>query len=402
MRIAFVSQEYPPETGFGGIGSQAYCKAHGLASLGHEAYVISHSHDADRHVYDQDGVRVIRIPGADRELPIATEAARWVSYSVKVAAEIAKLHADVRLDLVDFPEWGGEGYLHLINQTEWNHIPSVIQLHGPIVMFANAIGWPDVKSDFYRVALAMEGTCLRLADGVYSSSRCSAEWCERYHGLDAATIPVLHAGVDIDLFHPIEVPKNARPTIAFVGKIETNKGVEDLVEAACRLANKFPALQLQLIGRGRGNLIEQLLQKAADAGHRELIELPGFVATESLPECLSRAHVFAAPSFYEGGPGFVYIEAMACQLPVVACGAGGVGEVIEDGVTGLLVPPGDGDALYGALARLFSDKMLREEMGRSGREWVEREADSRDCLRKLEAFYIDVVQRCGRSLEHVK
>ena len=123
MRIAFVSQEYPPETGFGGIGSQTYRKAHGLASLGHEVYVISHSRDADRHVYDQENVRVIRIPGADHEHAIATEAARWVSYSVKVAAEIARLHADVRLDLVDFPEWGSEGYLHLLNQTEWNSYP---------------------------------------------------------------------------------------------------------------------------------------------------------------------------------------------------------------------------------------------------------------------------------------
>lgn len=402
MRIAFVSQEYPPETGFGGIGSQTYRKAHGLASLGHEVYVISHSRDADRHAYDQDSVRVIRIPGADHEHAIATEAARWVSYSVRVADEIARLHADVRLDLVDFPEWGSEGYVHLLNQTEWNHIPSVIQLHGPIVMFAHAIGWPDADSEFYRVAHAMEGTCLRLADAVYSSSRCSGEWCERHYGLDAASIPVLHSGIDIDLFQPIDVPKSVRPTIAFVGKIETNKGVEVLVEAACRLANRFPNLRLQLIGRGRGNLIEQLLQMAAAAGHRELIELPGYVAPESLPQCLSRAHIFAAPSLYEGGPGFVYIEAMACQLPVVACNAGGVCEVIEDGVNGLLVPPGDADALYGALARLLSDKALREEMGRRGREWVEREADSRECLRRLESFYIEVVQKCGRSLEHVK
>jgi glycosyltransferase involved in cell wall biosynthesis len=86
----------------------------------------------------------------------------------------------------------------------------------------------------------------------------------------------------------------------------------------------------------------------------------------------------------------------------VACNAGGICEVIEDGVTGLLVPPGDTDALYSALERLLSDKALREEMGRRGRKWVEREADSRECLCKLEAFYIDVVQKCGRSLEHVK
>jgi glycosyltransferase involved in cell wall biosynthesis len=402
MRIAFASQEYPPETGFGGIGSQTYRKAHGLAALGHEVYVISHCRDADRHEYDQENVRVIRIPGGDDELPIATEAARWLSYSVKVAAEIARLHAAVHLDLIDFPEWGGEAYVHLLNRTEWNYVPSLIQLHGPIVMFAHAIGWPDVESELYRAAHAMEGTCLRLADAVYSSSRCSAKWCERYYGLDATAIPVLHTGVDIDQFHRRAVPKNTRPTIVFVGKIETNKGVEVLVDAACRLADEFPALRLQLIGRGRSKLIEQLLQTAAIAGHRDLIDLPGYVAPESLPEYLSRAHVFAAPSIYEGGPGFVYLEAMACELPAVGCRSGGVCEVIEDGVTGILTPAGDAELLYSALARLLSDDCLRDTMGRQGREWVEREANSLDCLRLLESFYLEAVHKCGHPLERVK
>jgi glycosyltransferase involved in cell wall biosynthesis len=402
MRIAFVSQEYPPETGYGGIGSQTYQKAHGMASLGHEVYVISHSRDACRHESNQDNVRVIRIPGADDELPIATEAVRWVTYSLKVAAEVARLHAEVRLDLVDFPEWGSEAYIHLLNRAEWNGIPSVIQLHGPIVMFAHAIGWPEVDSDFYRAVHMMEGVCLRLADAVYSSSRCSADWCERYYDLNSETIPVIHTGIDIDHFRPRAVPKNTRPTIVFVGKIETNKGVEVLVEAACRLADTFPDLRLQLIGRGRSNLIEQLLQTAADAGHRELIELPGYVASELLPNYLSRAHIFAAPSFYEGGPGFVYLEAMACGLPVVGCRSGGVCEIIEDGVTGLLVPPNDADALYTTLAQLLSDAQLCKTIGQRGREWAVREADSRESLRKLESFYFEVVHKCVPSLEHAK
>src|SRR4029079_11219428 len=140
------------------------------------------------------------------------------------------------------------------------------------------------------------------------------------------------------------------------------------VDAACRLADEYPALRLQLIGRGRGNFIEQLLQTAVIAGHRDLIELPGYVAAEDLPEYFSRAHVFAAPSIYEGGPGFVYLEAMACELPAVGCRSGGVCEVIEDNATGILTPAGDAELLYSALARLLSDERLRDKMGRQGRE----------------------------------
>jgi glycosyltransferase involved in cell wall biosynthesis len=167
------------------------------------------------------------------------------------------------------------------------------------------------------------------------------------------------------------------------------------------LANEYPDLKLQLIGRGRPNLVEQLLQKSAAAGHPDLVEVVGYVQREKLPEYLSRAHVFAAPSFYEGGPGFVYLEAMACELPVVAAQGSGVAEVVEDCITGHLVLPGDVEALYLVLARLVSDEELRRSIGRRGREFVERHADSSECMQKLESFYRDVVQRCQRSLEHV-
>jgi glycosyltransferase involved in cell wall biosynthesis len=397
MRIALVSQEFPPETGSGGIGTQAFAKAHGLAGRGHDVHVISHSVDDDRHESHSGKVHVIRIPGYEAELPTYTDQVRWLTYSMCVAAELSQLHARVELDLAEFAEWGCEAYIHLLNQTAANRIPAAIHLQGPIVMFAHAIGWPDPNSEFFRVARTMEGTCLRLADGIYSSSRCSAEWCERYHKLDAALIPVIHTGIDTTLFRPMPVEKYERPTIAFVGRLETNKGVDVLVDAGCRLADEYPDLCIQLFGKANPKVVRDLNQKARHAGHPNLIDLPGFVARERLPEFLSRAHVFAAPSEYEGGPGFVYLEAMACGLPVIGCTGSGSAEVIEDGVTGFLVPPRDVDALHDVLARLLSDKAARYDMGRRARNYVECEANSNDCLQRLETFYFEVIQKCRRS-----
>jgi len=155
MRIALVSQEYPPETAHGGVGTQTYLRAHGLASLGHEMFVISHSVDEKRHEYADDSVQVIRISGLDRYLPIYTEPVRWLTYSAAVAVEVAQLHARKPLDLVVFPEWGGEGYIHLLNQTEWNRIPTVVHIHGPIVMFAHTMDWPEFDSELYRTGSLM-------------------------------------------------------------------------------------------------------------------------------------------------------------------------------------------------------------------------------------------------------
>lgn len=398
MRIAIVSQEYPPETAHGGIGTQTHAKAHGLAALGHEVKVISHSIDGSRHVYRDGDVSVTRIPGMDARLPIHTEATRWLTYSAEVAGAVAALHAESPLDIVDFPEWGGEGYVHLLNRTEWNYLATVIHLQGPLVMFAHTMGWPELESEFYRVGTMMEGTCLRLADAVFSSSDCSADWSAAHYGIARERIPTAHAGVNTSLFRPLEVPRDSRPTIIFVGKLERNKGVMLLLDAAIKLARIYSDLQLRMLGRGNPALIEEMRAKADAVGLPVLLDLPGFVAREELPAQLSRAHVFAAPSIYEGGPGFVYLEAMACGLPVVACAGSGAAEVVRPGENGILIAPDDLGALVEGLDQLLANTKERTAMSLRAREFVLKNADGADCVKKIEAFYATVIASCHGAM----
>lgn len=395
MRICLVSQEYPPETADGGIGYQTYAKAHGLAHRGHQIHVISTSEEHRLQEYADGPVHVLRIPGYWDRMPICSKPVEWITYSAEVAAAIAGLHTQCPLDLVEFPEYGAEGYVHLLNQAKWNHIPTVIHLHGPLVMFAHAIGWPEIDSEFYRVGTMMEGTCLRLADAAYSSSACSAQWCARHYGLVRERIPVLHVGVDTRLFAPRAVPKESRRTIIFVGRIDPNKGVDLLLDAACALAREYPDLRLRMLGRGDAATINELRSKALAAGLPELLDLTGYVSREELPDYLCRAHVFAAPSVYEGGPGFVYLEAMGCGLPVIACEGSGVAEVVKHGEDGILIPPQDRDALAEALHWLLSDNAMRMEMGVRARAHVLLEADGETCVRRIEAFYASVVTSQG-------
>ena len=395
LRIALVSQEYPPETAKGGIGSQTFLKAHGLAALGHEVHVISRSADGKFSERTGDGVHVLRIPGFDARMQIYTEAADWLSYSTEVAAAVAALHARSPLDVVDFPEWGAEGYAHLLNRTEWNHVPTVLHLHGPLVMFAHTMGWPEMDSEFYRAGTAMEGACVRLADAVFSSSQCSADWCAKHYGRKREEIPVLHTGVDTELFSPRPTARAGRPTIIFAGKLARNKGVHLLAEAACKLAGEFPGLHLRLLGRGEQGIVAEL--QHLTRGFPGLLDLPGFVDRAELPEHFSRAHIFAAPSEYEGGPGFVYLEAMACGLPVIACGGSGAAEVITPEQTGLLTPAGDVGALTGLLRRLLGDEKLRAGLGENARRYVLEHADSKACLRRIESFYAEHAARGKRG-----
>lgn len=391
MRICLVTQEYPPETAKGGIGTQAYLKAHGLARRGHEVHVLSRSTDAQCHRYTTGAAAVTRIPGGGSS--IYTDIADWVTYSGNVAMELAAAQRERPFDIIEFPEWAAEGYVHLLNRSEWNYSPVVIQLHGPLVMFAQHMGWPDTDTEFYRTGTHMEQTCLRLADGLYSSSDCSTACCAEHYGVDASRIPRLHAGVDVKLFTPQAVAKDARPTIVFIGKLVSNKGIKVLTEAAARLVGEFPDLRLSAIGRGSPEMLSDLKKIAAAHGANQLLDLVGFLPREELPERLSRAHIFAGPSQYEPGPGLVYLEAMACGLPVVACSGSGGAEVVTPGQTGCLVPPENQDALAAALRQLLANPTERAKLGEGARAYAASEADSEKCIQRIEQFYAEVIAR---------
>lgn len=384
------SQEYPPETARGGIGTQTLQKARGLSALGHSVIVVSASPDCDRHEYEDAAVRVIRIPCGDR-FAVNTEPARWLTYSTLLAAELNALETREPIQLIDFPEWGGEGFVYLLNRTQWNRTRVVVHLHGPLVMLAHTIGWPEPGSDMFRVGEVMEAISIGRADAVMSSSRCSAQWCAQHYKLDPDAIPVLHAGIDCEVFAPRAVPKHARPTIVSVGRVTRNKGADTLVDAACRLAGDFPQLRLRFIGAVEPAFEAELRTGAQRSGCGDLLEFAGQVERDELPDEFSRAHVFVAPSRYEGGPGFVFLEAMACALPAIGCEGSGIAETISHRNTGLLVPPDAPQALASAMRSLLADHALRESLGVAARRYVAAEGDSRVCAQRIADFYEKVL-----------
>jgi glycogen(starch) synthase len=254
-------------------------------------------------------------------------------------------------------------------------------------MLTAELGWPAPGSDFALAARQLEERCLRTADAIYSSSACSADWVAREYGLDRASIPVMHTGVDTRQFAPRKIERDPRPTIVFAGKVTWNKGVMPLLEAALKIAPNFEGLRLRMLGRGDEKVMTALRQRAAAEKREKLLELLGFVDRETLAAELCHADIFAAPSRYEGGPGFVYLEAMACGLPVIACQNSGAAEVVVPGENGALVPPDDVDALANALRQLLADRV---SMGNRARGYVVRNFDTNDCVKRIETFFSHV------------
>jgi glycosyltransferase involved in cell wall biosynthesis len=176
-------------------------------------------------------------------------------------------------------------------------------------------------------------------------------------GPTGPAVRVMCRGVDRRAFlapGPDPFPQHAgRPRVVFLGRIVHAKGVATLVRAAARC--RTPGMELLLVGDGsQRRAVERLTRRL---GIADRVHVTGFVAHEQVPALLRTADLLVLPSVYEE-LGTVLAEALHARLPVVASRVGGIPEIVEDGVTGLLVAPGDPDALARAIDTVLADSEL--------------------------------------------
>lgn len=152
-----------------------------------------------------------------------------------------------------------------------------------------------------------------------------------------------------------------QPVLLTVGRLIVMKGHRYLVDALPQLRSRFPELAAVVIGEG--HTVGELVERAEAAGVGEALRLPGH--RDDARELLDAADVFVLPSLHEGMP-LVLLEAMAAGVPVVATRVVGTTEVVQDGVTGLLVPPADPGALAVALEKVLEDPTLRASLAQAG------------------------------------
>jgi glycogen(starch) synthase len=155
----------------------------------------------------------------------------------------------------------------------------------------------------------------------------------------------------------------------YAGSLLEVKGADVLVDAFIQLSRNQPGLRM--IIAGEGPLQESLRSKIDQAGLNRLVEFPGKIPYEKLFDLYRRTRIVVVPSRFEGF-GFVAAEAALLGKPVVASSVGGLPEVVEDGQTGLLGPPGDPAKRAQALTRWLEDSSLVEKLGRPGRERAQR------------------------------
>ena len=206
------------------------------------------------------------------------------------------------------------------------------------------------------------------ADLVMVTSRYSASVAQREYGVTLERIAIVPEPIDLEVWDDQfwRAPRHARPgpVVLCVARMYPRKRLTDLLHAAAILRARVPGAQVRVVGRGPEWAAVHRLH--AELGLGDAVVLIGDLTRERLAEEYVNATVFCLPSVQEGF-GIVFLEAMAAELPVVACRAAAVPEVVLDGATGLLVEPRDPGALAEALERLIGDATLARRLGQEGR-----------------------------------
>lgn len=248
--------------------------------------------------------------------------------------------------------------------------PFVVALKGIIAdELRNERGWVRI---LLGIQARWERANVRRADRVVVGSRYSARVATDVYGVDPARIAVIPEPIDLAewrrRFAAAERRVSSRPTVLSVARMYPRKHLQDLLHAAVVLRHRIPNVQVRIVGEGPES--QRLRRLHADLGLGDTVVLLGEVTRAELSVEYVSADCFCLPTIQEGF-GLVFAEAMAAGLPVVACRAAAVPEVVGDGEAGVLVSPERPDELAIAMETVLMDHGLRKQLADQARRRVE-------------------------------
>ena len=358
MNVLFLTREYPPHV-YGGAGVVA---DHLSRALARRASVeVRCFGDVER---SEPNLVVRGYPSWERLAGRGRAAPALEALSVGLAMSADPASADVAHSHTWYAALAG------LLVKKLHDIPLVVTLHSiePLRPWKE-----DQLGRGYDVSTWAERAAVEQAERIIAVSATMKEDILTHFDVDAARVVTVHNGVDAEAFRRTDrrdalARHGVRPPYAlFVGRISEQKGIFPLLEAA----ESFPPdLQLVLVAASP-DTPELAARLAAAVANRPRVRfINAMLPHADVVELYSHATVFVCPSIYEPF-GLINLEAMACGTAVVASRVGGITEVVVDGETGMLVPPGDPAALAAAVRALASDPERSARLGRAGRERVE-------------------------------
>jgi glycosyltransferase involved in cell wall biosynthesis len=425
--VVVAAPQQPPR-GFGGRGTplRIICPTYWYPQHASDTQA-TYVHDINRHLVRRghsvtvvtpgdrslprsdtfDGVEIVRFP---LELPpdltygrVAQSRVSWLGRFARVAVMAHYLEAQHRAIMTEAREKGAD-VIHAhwaiptgpaaVMAARKLRVPSVITMHGGDVYVNPEQGYDFPTRWYVRPALRWT---LRHAGALTAITEDCRQHALRA-GAPAERIRLVFNGTDLRRFSPED--NGSRGDLRFgphmifaCRQLFPRKGIRFLLEAGAQLKPQFPDLKIVLAGDGFER--PELARLAAQLGIESDVTFLGWVPNAELPPYYRAAALSVIPSLEEGF-GIPAAEAMGCEVAVVASDAGGLPEVVEDGVTGLVVPRGNSAALARAIGSLLADPQKRRRMGQAGRERALRLFDWDRSAQQFEELYREVASRMTR------
>lgn len=366
MRVMIVSWEYPPLV-IGGLGRHVHALAVAQAAAGHEVTVVTRHTDGAAYDERVEGVRVVRVPADPPLLSFETDLLAWT---------MALNHALARgaLGVV------GEARPEVVHAHDWLVAHAAITLKHhlgvPLVATVHATeagrhqGW--LPAPMNAAIHSVEWWLTYEARRVIACSEHMRREVTALFELPGDKVDMLPNGVDpADWTAPRSAVDDARrrhadagPLVVFVGRLEWEKGVQDLLAATPRLRRRHPGLRVVVAGTGTHEA--ELRAHARRSRLGRAVRFTGRLDGGELVALLGAADAAVVPSRYEPF-GLVALEAAAAGVPLAVADTGGLAEIVDSGRTGLSFPPGDPAALADAVDRLLADEVSSRRMVHAAR-----------------------------------
>ncbi|KAA0024183.1 glycosyltransferase family 4 protein [Antrihabitans cavernicola] len=401
MKILMVSWEYPPVV-VGGLGRHVHHLATELAAGGHEVVVLSRrpsgtdSATHPTHTHITDGVLVVAVAEDPPHFLFGEDMLAWT---------LAMGHAMVREGLALGKPGVGAGWQpDVVHAHDWLVAHPAIALAEhydvPLVSTVHATeagrhsGW--VSGRINRQVHSVEWWLANESDALITCSASMHDEVTRLYGPDLAPVTVIRNGIDVTTWrYRKREPRSGPPRLLFVGRLEYEKGIQDAIAALPRIRRSHPGTTLTIAGEG--TQYDWLYEQARVHRVARSVSFVGTLGHTELLGWLHGADAIVLPSRYEPF-GIIALEAAAAGTPLVTSTAGGLGEAVVDGVTGVSFLPGDVAGLTSAVREVLDDPAAAQVRAKAARERLTADFDWHVVARETAQVYLAAKRRVRHPL----
>lgn len=403
LNICYLTNEYYPDIR-GGIGKFVYILARETAKFGHQVHVITLTRDNIESVNFEENVWVHRIgvnkyPKSLLEYDTVNDNFNENRMNTLYShyEEILKINKKCKVDIVQTPIWDSLGFYALFD----SRFNLVVTLHTSMKTIFEGVYHINEEVEFH---IEVEEYLLNKSKFIVSNSKAIEKQYNQYYNdaCEGKTFLIPHGLEDMRKF----VKNNKKLSdnsdnieILFVGRLEYRKGIDIIFECIPYICKKYNNVIFRFCGdntinmpNSEKNYKDYFLSKYNEFSERVIFE--GYISDEEIIDRYSNCDIFIAPSRFESF-GLIFLEAMIFSKPVIGTNIGGIPEVVENGVSGILIENENSEDLKNALIKLIENKDIRENMGKNGRRIYEEKFTAEIMANKFIDYYKNILS-CRR------